>query len=150
MTEPKQTGQRRATVVLVGHATIARGVLDAAEMILGPQDDVHAVGLAPHADPADLLTAVEGAAGAGGDGGELLVLADLFGGSPANTVCAALLRRPGTEVVTGLNLPMVIEALTSRVTPVADLAAAAARAGTAGVLDAGARLRDAADAASRG
>jgi PTS system mannose-specific IIA component len=148
----EHNGQRaaRATVVLVGHATIARGVLDAAEMILGPQADVHAVGLSPHEDPADLMAAVEQAAGASSGGGELLVLADLFGGSPANTVAAALLRRPGTEVVTGLNLPMVIEALTCLATSAADLAARARQAGAEGVLDAGARLRDAADAASRG
>jgi PTS system mannose-specific IIA component len=140
----------RATVVLVGHASIARGVLDAVEMILGPQADVHAVGLSPHEDPADLMAAVEQAAGASSGGGELLVLADLFGGSPANTVAAALLRRPSTEVVTGLNLPMVLEVLTGRDTTVAEMAAAAARAGAEGVLDAGARLRDAADAAPRG
>jgi PTS system mannose-specific IIA component len=133
---------RRATVVLVGHATIARGVLDAAEMILGPQADVHAVGMFPQQDPGEVVAAVQQAAGASTAGGELLVLADLFGGSPANAVAAALLREPGAEVVTGLNLPMVLEILTGADTSAADLAAAAARAGAEGVLDAGRRLRD--------
>ncbi|MDQ1629463.1 MAG: mannose system component [Actinomycetota bacterium] len=135
----------RPTVVLVGHATLARGVLDAAEMILGPQADVHAVGMTPDQDPAELLAAVQRVTRGGRPAGQLLVLADLFGGSPANAVAAAVLRDSGAELVTGLNLPMVLEVLTSADdATVADLAATAARAGAEGVLDAGRRLRDAA------
>jgi mannose PTS system EIIA component len=134
----------RATIVLVGHATLANGVLDAAEMILGPQDDVHALGMTPDQDPAELVATIQQVASTSSPGGELLVLADLFGGSPANAVAAAVLRESGAQLVTGLNLPMLLEVLTSGDTSSADLAATATRAGAEGVLDAGRRLRDAA------
>ena len=39
----------------------------------------------------------------------MLLLADLFGGSPANAVAAAFLRDDDVEMVTGLSLPMVLE-----------------------------------------
>ncbi len=130
----------RATVVFVGHAALARGVLDAVEMIMGPQEDVHAVGMTPEQDPGAVVEAVQGHAG---EDGELLVLADLFGGSPANAVATELLRRDGVELVTGLNLPMALEVLSSVDTSAADMAATAAAAGPAGVIDVRSRLRDA-------
>jgi mannose/fructose-specific phosphotransferase system component IIA len=73
----------------------------------------------------------------------MLLLVDLFGGSPGNAVAAAFLRDPEVEMVTGLNLPMVLEVSNRRRKAGLDLAALkgyAVTAGTAGVVDVGEKL----------
>lgn len=130
----------RALVVLVGHGGFPQGVLDGAELILGPQEGMHAVGLSPDQDPSAVVERVRELRG----GSPLLLLVDLFGGSPGNAVATAFLRDTDVEMVTGLNLPMVLEVSNRRRKAggdVAALASYAVAAGTAGVVDVGAKLR---------
>ncbi|HWI65705.1 MAG TPA: PTS sugar transporter subunit IIA [Symbiobacteriaceae bacterium] len=99
-------------VVLVSHGPLADGLRQAAEMIMGPQEALAVLGLDPAQEMdkyrADLESAVKSV-----DSGEgVVVLADLFGGSPANT--AAYVLGPNVEVLCGCNLPMLIETLGSR------------------------------------
>lgn len=131
----------QAVVVLVGHGGLPQGVLDGAEMILGPQEGIHAVGLSPEQAPDAVVEAVRRLRGEGG--GSLLLLVDLFGGSPGNAVGAAFLREPGVAMVTGLSLPMVLEVAGRRRkagSDVAELAGYAVSAGTAGIVDVGEKL----------
>lgn len=115
-------------IVLVSHGPLAAGLRQAAEMIMGAQDSLATLTLAAAQDMdrfrADLEQAVQAV-----DGGQgVLVLADLFGGSPANT--AAYVMGPAVEVVCGASLPMLLEVLGAR--PAADLAALTATALQAG------------------
>jgi PTS system mannose-specific IIA component len=134
-------------VIFVGHGGYPDGVRDAVRMILGRQDRVAVVSLAPAdttEDVADRVsTAIEGL---GGTGHTALVLADLMGGGPANAAGLLALRHPDLHVVAGLNLPMALEVLTSTASGVAELAAVAEGAGRDGVIDVAARLRAAAGA----
>jgi PTS system mannose-specific IIA component len=133
----------QALVVLVGHGGFPQGVLDGAELILGAQEGIHAVGLRPDQDPGEVVEEVHGLR-EGRSGVPLLLLVDLFGGSPGNSVAAGLLREPDVEMVTGLNLPMVLEVAQRRRNAGSDVAALAryaVEAGTAGVVDVGAKLR---------
>lgn len=132
-------------VVLVGHGGYPAGVKGAVEMILGEQDGVATVSLPPDGSTervAEEVTEALEKLGAG-DGGAL-ILADLTGGSPSNAVGALVLGDPTLQLVAGLNLPMVLEVLTSVDTDAAALAAVAADAGSRGVSDVGATLRAAA------
>jgi mannose/fructose/sorbose-specific phosphotransferase system IIA component len=132
-------------VIFVGHGGYPDGVRDAAEMILGEQSRVAAVSLPPNGSTEQLAADVTSAVdriGAGGNGA--LVLADLMGGSPANAVGLLALRDPALHVVAGLNLPMVLEVLTSTADTAAELAGVAEHAGRDGVIDVAARLRAAA------
>jgi mannose/fructose-specific phosphotransferase system component IIA len=132
-----------ALVVLVGHGGFPQGVLDGAELIMGAQQGVHAVGLGPDQDPGDVVEEVRELRTTPAGDLPVLLLVDLFGGSPGNSV-ATLLRDPAVEMVTGLSLPMVLEVLNRRRKAGADMAALAAyavAAGTAGVVDVGAKLR---------
>jgi mannose/fructose/sorbose-specific phosphotransferase system IIA component len=127
------------TVVLVGHGGFPHGVLDGAEMILGPQEAMHAVGLSPDQDPDVVVEEVRRVR----EEAPLLLLVDLFGGSPGNAVATALLREPDVAMVTGLNLPMVLEVVNRRKKSGGDvtaLAGHAVAAGTAGVVDVGQKL----------
>jgi mannose PTS system EIIA component len=131
-----------ALVVLVGHGGFPQGVLDGAELILGPQEAMHAVGLSADQEPEAVVDEVRGLR-EGFSGSPLLLLADLFGGSPANAVAAAFLRDDDVELVTGLNLPMVLEVSNRRKKAGHDLAALkgyAVAAATAGVVDVGEKL----------
>ena len=141
MTDP---APETALVVLVGHGGFPQGVLEGAELILGAQEGLHAVGLRPDQDPDDVVGEVRELVAASTGRGGLLLLVDLFGGSPGNAVAAGLLREPGVEMVTGLNLPMVLEVVNRRKKAGSDTAALASyavAAGSAGVVDVGARLR---------
>jgi PTS system mannose-specific IIA component len=126
-----------ALVVLVGHGGFPQGVLDGAEMILGPQETMHAMGLSPDEDPGELVERVRGLRH-DGDDAPMLLLVDLFGGSPGNAVAAAFLREPDVELVTGVNLPMVLEVANRRKKAGRDVSALkgyAVAAATAGVVD---------------
>ena len=123
-----------AVVVLVGHGGFPQGVLDGAELILGPQEGMHAVGLSPDQDPSAVVEAIRALRGEA----PMLMLVDLFGGSPGNAVATAFLRDADVEMVTGLNLPMVLEVSNRRKKAgpdVARLKGYAVAAGTAGVVD---------------
>lgn len=78
-------------------------------MVAGPDDAVKAFCLLPGEDPATFKKEVVSWLGAIGDD-PVLFMADLFGGTPSN-VLASLLMRENTEVVSGVNLPALIEVL---------------------------------------
>jgi PTS system mannose-specific IIA component len=120
-------------IILAGHGSLPSGVGEAAEMILGPQARLKVCELSPHDSPEEFgvrLLALAGAAP------ELLVLADLHGGSPCNAVRAlAAGGRIRVRLVSGLNLPMLLEVLLHTASDVAGLAAVARAAGRDGVVD---------------
>jgi mannose/fructose/sorbose-specific phosphotransferase system IIA component len=129
-------------VIFVSHGGYAEGVRDAAQLILGEQPHVGTVSLPPNGSTEQVGAEVSAALDRiGVVGGEALILADLMGGSPANAVGALALASPALHVVSGLNLPMVLEVLTSTASTAAELAAVAAKAGRDGIIDVGARLR---------
>lgn len=101
-------------VLLIAHGALAQSLVESAKMIMG--DDIpnyRALQLEIGADleqyKSDFLTAVRELNT--GDG--VLVLADLFAGTPANTALQNL-RQEGYGLLTGANLAMVVEALSNR------------------------------------
>ena len=95
-------------VVVVTHGQLAIELVNAAEMIVGDLPQFTAVSIGWHEDVND---AREGIAQAiervKGDGGVLL-LTDMFGGTPSN-LGLTFLEAGGVEVITGVNLPMLIK-----------------------------------------
>ncbi len=116
-------------LVLVTHGRLAEEFLAALEHIVGPQEAVRAVSIQPDDDievrRAEILRAVEEVdAGAG-----VILLTDMFGGTPSN-LAMSVLDRPGVEVVAGVNLPMLVKlASVRRSEPLARAAEAAQEAG---------------------
>lgn len=100
--------------ILTGHGRFAEGVGGALEMVGGPQDDFAVVTfLEDEAGeyPAKIAGAISEMAERCG---EVVVFCDLLGGTPFNQAMMASAKTPGVQVVTGTNLPMLLECVTSR------------------------------------
>ena len=132
-------------VVLAGHAPLPEALPEAATSILGtPSQDwpqIATITIPVDLPNHDTLAQVRTAINAVDLGKGVLVLADLFGGSAANTAMANL-DNGNVEVVTGASLAMVIEALErrDRVNNAQELAEFAAKAGRSSVIIANALL----------
>jgi mannose PTS system EIIA component len=102
-------------VVVVTHGQLAAELLNSAEMIVGDLPHFAAVSIGWHDDVDHAKEEIGRAiarvqASAGGDDGNgagVLVLTDMFGGTPANL--AVTFVSPQVEVITGVNLPMLIK-----------------------------------------
>jgi len=90
--------------VVFAHADLARALVGAVREIVGESAGLMAVSNAG-GDRAALAQRLEEAVG----GGPALVFADLAGGSCASVASAVARGRPGLRVVTGVNLPMLLE-----------------------------------------
>ncbi len=101
-------------LVIVCHGALAEGLMNALELIVGPQPEVVALRL-DEADSIDgLESQVEAAVQARQAGQEVLILVDLFGASPFNVSSRVAARHPGVDVITGVNLPMLLETALGR------------------------------------
>ncbi len=95
-------------VVVVTHGQLAIELVNAAEMIVGDLPHVTAVSIGWHEDVndarGDIAQAIERVQGNGG----VLLLTDMFGGTPSN-LGMTFLETDKVEVITGVNLPMLIK-----------------------------------------
>ncbi len=114
-------------IVLVTHGEFAHALAQTAETVLAGQEMLAEVPLIPISfgkddDKDTYWTALTKAVDESDRGSGVLVIVDMFGGSPSNLALALLADRE-VEVVTGLNLPMVLRALQrSQTLPLRDLA----------------------------
>lgn len=100
-------------IVLVSHGSFSKGLSESAQMIMGEQEKFVAYGLYPEQEATALKEKIEEEFKKTDEGEEILVLSDLFHGSPFNTV-VSLMENYDVYHVTGINLAMVIEAIMER------------------------------------
>lgn len=95
-------------VVIVTHGKLAREFRAALEHVVGPQKQIETISIGPDDDldvrRADMLAALDSVNS--GDG--VVVLTDMFGGSPSNLAISAM-EQPSVEVIAGVNLPMLVK-----------------------------------------
>ncbi|MCA1632659.1 MAG: PTS sugar transporter subunit IIA [Acidobacteria bacterium] len=98
----------RVAGVIVTHGQVATELLTAAETIIGPVKHITAVsiGWQDHVEAAS--DEIKRAISRVSEGGGVLLLTDMFGGTPTN-IASIFLKEGEVEVVTGVNLPMVIK-----------------------------------------
>jgi PTS system mannose-specific IIA component len=101
---------------------LATELLNAAEAIVGDVRNVAAVSIGWHDDVDTTTSMIEKAIERVNTGSGVLVLTDMFGGTPTN-LASTFLENGVVEVVTGVNLPMLIKLI--QLDPGADLATAA-------------------------
>ncbi len=99
-------------LVLVTHAGIAQELVKSAEMIMGTIEGVEAVSINPN-DQVDKIRESIEAAIRSVDKGSVIIMTDMFGGTPSN-MSLSFLQDNHIEVVTGVNLPMMIKFLADR------------------------------------
>ena len=102
-------------IVLASHGGFADGIFQSAEMIFGKQENLAHVILKPDEGPDDIRAKMEKAVASFDDQDQVLFLIDLWGGTPFNQANNLVKEHEDTwAIVSGMNLPMVIEALGQR------------------------------------
>ena len=94
--------------LIVTHGRLAIELLNAAEAIVGEVQNVAAVSIGWHDDVDIARTMVEKAIQRVDRGAGVLILTDMFGGTPTN-IASTFLDESSIEIVTGVNLPMLIK-----------------------------------------
>lgn len=115
-------------IVIVAHGGLAREYLSAVEHVVGPQSGIAAVAIEDDHDRALKTAEIKAAANAVDDGSGVVVVTDLFGGSPSNLSLPACAVQDRT-ILYGANLPMLVKLAKSRHLPVTDAVAFAKEAG---------------------
>lgn len=100
-------------VVVVAHFKLAREMVAATELIVGPQEQFTYVDIFPDEDVEQIKGRVTAALKNVNAGEGVLILTDMFGGTPSN-ISLSFLEEGRVEVVTGVNLPMLIKLVTYR------------------------------------
>jgi len=103
----KSEPSRMVGGVIVTHGHLANELLAAAEMIIGPISNVTAASIDWHDDVDVAREALERAIARVSQGRGVLLLTDMFGGAPTD-IASMFLGDSAIEVVTGVNLPMII------------------------------------------
>jgi PTS system mannose-specific IIA component len=94
--------------VIVSHGRVANELLSAAETVVGGLDHIAAVSIGWHDDVEIAKGEIDRAIKNVSAGVGVIVLTDMFGGTPTN-ISAMFLEKDEVEIVTGVNLPMVIK-----------------------------------------
>jgi Phosphotransferase system, mannose/fructose-specific component IIA len=127
-------------LVVVGHAGLAAELIRAAEMIVGPMEASASVEINADDSVEKIRTALDSAIESVAAEG-IIIMTDMFGGTPSN-MSLSFLQENRVEVLTGVNLPMLIRFASDRERfGVAELAAQVRDSGREGVAVAGDYLK---------
>ncbi len=126
-------------IIIVTHGDYGADTLRTAEGILGALTDCASISVDVVQEVSDTVQRLEDAAARLDKGAGVIILTDMFGGTPTN-LSLALLAKHKVEVVTGVNLPMVMKVFTSRNCDLEELATLAGEAGKNGIVVAGKML----------
>ena len=95
-------------MVLVTHGRLAIEFVAALEHVVGPQQNIRAVCIGPDDDMEQRRREILDSVAEVDDGGGVVVLSDMFGGTPSN-LAISIMEKAKIEVIAGLNLPMLIK-----------------------------------------
>lgn len=115
-------------IVIVAHGGLAREYLAAVQHVVGAQDGVRAISIEADCDRDAKQGEISDAAEAVDTGDGVVVVTDMFGGSPSNLSLPAC-RVKQRRIMYGANLPMLIKLFKSRDMPLADAVEHALKAG---------------------
>lgn len=100
-------------LVVVAHFNLAREMVAATELIVGEQEQFIAVGIFPNEQVEETKEKIVSALKGSDTGDGVIILTDMFGGTPSN-ISLSFLEEGRVEVVAGVNLPMLIKLVTYR------------------------------------
>lgn len=128
-------------IIVVAHTDYGAALLRTAEFILGPLSDCTSISVDVAYEVSETVQRLTDATQRLDKGAGVLLLTDMFGGTPTN-LSLSLLGKHQVEVVTGVNLPMILKVFSSRTKPLEELADIAGEAGKSGIVVAGKMLRN--------
>lgn len=133
-------------IVIITHGELASGLKSAANLLLGETGQLAYAELRLGDNPLDFKSKVDAVIDEVDSGDGILVLVDLFGGTPSNTV-SQLFERDDIRALAGVNLPMLVEAIFSREnSDIDELANRVMQAGSESLIDVRQKFIDAAAA----
>jgi PTS system mannose-specific IIA component len=116
-------------MVLVTHGRLAAELVNALEHVVGAQANVASVCIAPDDDMEQRRRDILDAIGTTDTGEGVILLTDMFGGTPSN-LAISIMDRAKVEVIAGVNLPMLVKLASVREkTTIAEAVAKAQEAG---------------------
>lgn len=100
-------------LIVVAHFNLAREMVAATELIVGKQEQFTAVDIFPDDQVEKIKEKIVAALKGSNTGDGVIILTDMFGGTPSN-ISLSFLEESSVEVVAGVNLPMLIKLVTYR------------------------------------
>lgn len=94
-------------ILIITHCNLGREFLNAAEFIVGSIYAADAISITPTSDSKEILNTIQEKITDLDKGEGVLILTDMFGGTPSN-ISLSFLKEEMVEVLTGVNLPMII------------------------------------------
>jgi PTS system mannose-specific IIA component len=121
-------------LLIVAHGTLGESLIHCASHVVGKRPlYLRQLGVTIHDDPDAILPQSQDLIRFLDQGEGVLVMTDIFGATPSNVACK-LLDSGRVEGISGVNLPMLIRALTYRERPMAELIEKAVAGGTEGII----------------
>ena len=108
-------------IILISHGHFAEYAMKSAEMIVGKQENYEIISVTDDKDLENVLSEIREAYSKLKDEREVIVLADIFGGTPCNAGSRMILDGCDVVVYTGFNLPVLLELLLNRELPTEDI-----------------------------
>jgi len=100
-------------LLIVTHCDLGKEFLNAAEFIVGNMNDAQVVSITQSTDSEEIRKTIESKISELDKGKGVIILTDMFGGTPSN-LSLSFLKRDKVEVLSGVNLPMVISIAQNR------------------------------------
>ena len=100
-------------ILVITHAKLGRELVNAAEFILGKIENIETMSVEGNPELEYLRRTMETSIERLSKDAGVIILTDMFGGTP-NNISLAFLETGKVEVVTGVNLPMLVKAATAR------------------------------------
>jgi PTS system mannose-specific IIA component len=124
------------SVLIATHGELSKGLLNGAELIIGKQNNIATLGLSHEDSIEEFEKQVKELIENLDDGSGVLVLVDVFGGSPCN-ISLKLMQNKAHIAITGVNMPMLLEVLSlrSNCNDIRELSEKALSAGVEGIKD---------------
>ena len=115
-------------IVLVGHNDLAKAMKSVAEHVAGPLPDLLCVSVRANDDIEEKRNEIAQKIKLADKGKGVVLLTDMFGGTPSN-LAISLIEEGKIEVVSGMNVPMLVKLIRMRKKPLSEAILAAAESG---------------------
>ena len=100
-------------LLIISHSELGREFLNAAELIMGRLENADAISITQSTESEEMLKSISEKIAALDQGQGVILLTDMFGGTPSN-LSLSFLEEEKVEVLTGVNLPMVVSVAQER------------------------------------